>query len=118
MKLRKLKRDAEKKQNQADTAKKRHKEWERHCLDRMDAEETESHKTYGTLFSPVKKQFATVQDRSEFVKWALAHEPELVQYKERGAELNQLVRQRLDDGEPLPPGVGFYDREYISQRST
>ncbi len=84
----------------------------------MEAEEAENHKTRGTLFSPVRKQYASVQDRTEFVDWALANEPELVAYKERGAELNALVRQRLDDGEVLPPGIGFYDREYISQRST
>lgn len=53
-----------------------------------------------------------------FVKWAESNDPDLIQYKERGAELNSLVRQRLDDGEPLPPGVGFYDREYISQRTS
>lgn len=84
----------------------------------MEAEEAENHKTRGTLFSPVKKQFASIQDRDEFIKWALDNDPDLVQYKERSAELNALVRARLDDGEPLPPGVGFYDREYISQRAS
>jgi uncharacterized protein with LGFP repeats len=83
----------------------------------MEAEDAQSHKASGTTFSPVKKQYATVQDRAEFVRWAQENEPDLIQYKERGAELNSLVRQRLDDGEVLPPGVGFYDREYISQRN-
>ena len=30
--------------------------------------------------------------------------------------LNQLVRERLDNGEPLPPGIGYYTKEFISVR--
>ena len=116
--MRKFKRERERLKNSYDTSDKTFRAWERHCLERMRDSDTESHKTRGTLFSPVTKQYASVQDRGEFVEWALSNEPELVAYKERAAELNALVRQLLDDGEVLPPGIGFYDREYISQRST
>ncbi len=118
LKLRVRKRNADASQKQADSKKRLHKDWERHCLDRMEAEEAENHKTRGTLFSPVAKQYAQIQDREAFVEWALANEPELVQYKERSAELNALVRAALDDADELPPGVGFYVRSYISQRQT
>lgn len=94
-----------------------YKKEQRRLMDRMEAEGASGHKADNTTFTPVTKEYGTVQDRSVFVTWALEHEPELVEYKERGEQLNALVRQRLDDGEELPPGIWFYEREYISMRN-
>lgn len=100
----------------ADKAAAKRKQWEAHCFERMDAEEADSHKTRGILFARSGKQYAQIQDRASFIEWAKVHEPDLVKEAERSAELNALVRQRLDDNEPLPPGVGFYVRENVSVR--
>jgi hypothetical protein len=36
---------------------------------------------------------------------------------ERKRVLNELVRERLDNGEPLPPGIGLDVKEKISMRA-
>jgi hypothetical protein len=51
----------------------------------------------------------------EVIGWTM-NGPELVEWREVSDVLNQLVRQRLDDGEELPPGVGVRPRTYVSQR--
>lgn len=87
------------------------------AMERMRSEGVESMKVEGTLFVPTETVYAQIQDRQEFVAWAEENDTELIEPKERKEILSQMVRQRLDDGEPLPPGVGFYVREYISQRA-
>jgi len=94
------------------------KDKQRALLERMDDEGCESQRVDGTTFTPVKQQYGTVQDREAFVEWAEANDPELIERKERGSLLNQLVRERLDNGQGLPEGVGFYTREYISMRNS
>lgn len=74
-------------------------------------------KVDGIGFTPVETTYGTIQDRSVFIEWAEAHDPELVKRVEAKDRLNELVRRHHDDGEPLPPGVGFYTREYVSQRA-
>lgn len=86
-------------------------------LERMEEEENEGIKADGTNFVPSATVYATVQDRSAFVEWATENDPELIEPRERGELINQLVREHLDDGRPLPPGLGSYVREFISQRA-
>jgi hypothetical protein len=31
--------------------------------------------------------------------------------------LNEVVREKLDNGEQLPDGLGFYVKQYVSQRA-
>lgn len=92
-------------------------EAERHFFERMAEEGVESIKHGGTLFVPVETNYGQIQDRAEFVAWAEENRPELIERKERQKLVNELVREHLDSGEVLPPGVGFYTRQYISQRS-
>lgn len=87
-------------------------------IERMNAEGADGHKADGISFTPVKLEYGTVQDRQQFVAWALDNDEELVEYKERGEQINALVRRLLDDGAEFPPGLGFYEREYISMRSS
>lgn len=91
---------------------------EQGLLTRMEAEGVQSIKHDNTNFVPVQTVYGAVQDRSEFIKWAEETQPELLETRERKAILNEMVRQHLDDGEPLPPGLGFYVRAYISQRGS
>jgi hypothetical protein len=116
VKLRKLKTEATELKRKAEAADREMKTWERHCFERMDAEESEGHRTRGALYTPVSKEYATVTDRTAFIEWAKAHDEDLVQERERSADLNALVRRYLDDGVELPPGVGYYTRDYISVR--
>lgn len=86
-------------------------------LERMEEEGCEGTKVEGTNFVPTRTIYGQVQDRTEFVQWAQDNEPELLEPKERKELINELVRQKLDDGEPLPPGLNFRVQEYISQRA-
>lgn len=85
---------------------------------RMDETGVDGLKIDGINFVPSETVYANVQDRSAFVEWARDHDEELVENRERKALLNQLVRERIDNGEPLPPGIGFYVRETVAQRSS
>lgn len=93
------------------------KEAQAELMQRMEDEQVEGIKQGGTNFVPTKTIYGQVQDRNEFIKWALANEPELVEYKERGELINELARSLLDDGEPFPPGLSFRVKEFISQRA-
>lgn len=86
-------------------------------LNRMEVEQTESQRVDGTLFVPTETVYGQVQDREAFIKWAEENDEQLFEPKERAQLLNQLVREKLDNGEELPPGVGFYVKKYIGQRA-
>lgn len=93
------------------------KQQQRKVMELMQETGVESMKLEGVNFVPTETVYATVNDRSEFVKWAEENDDELLEPREVKEVLNSLVREHLDDGSPLPPGVGFYVREYISQRA-
>lgn len=59
-----------------------------------------------------------IQDKQVFLDWAAKNDPELIAPAPRKALLNQKVRECLDNGEPFPPGLGAYEKEYISQRTS
>lgn len=106
-----LKRDAEE-------ATREFKLAERELLDRFEAEGASGHRSEdGVLYTRVKTIYSQITDRDAFVSWAEEHEPELLKTDERKGLVHELVRERLDNGEPLPPGVDFRVDEYISQRA-
>lgn len=119
-KLRAMKIKATELNKQADEAKRDRDDQERLCLELMEAaDNTESLRFNGTLFSAQRdKSFAVIQDRAAFTEWAKANAPDLVREVENKTPLNQLVKAALDDGEELPPGIGFYTKESISMRSS
>lgn len=41
----------------------------------------------------------------------------LVHYSADGTELNRIATAHTDNDEPLPPGVGWYPDNYVSQRA-
>lgn len=116
LELRRLKGEAE----EAGRAKKKadadFKRKQARVLERMDAEEIESLRADGTLFTPTETIYGQVNDRSKFVAWALENDPELVEHQERGELINALARRLLDDGEPFPPGLTFRTKQYVSHR--
>lgn len=117
LELRKLRADEKVKKDQYETAKTDRKEFEAKVMERMEIEKCESTRVDGTLFVPTSTTFGTVRDRTKFLEWARDEDESLFEEKERAEILNQIVREKLDNEEPLPPGVGYYVREYISQRA-
>jgi len=117
--LRRLKDEAEAVGREKKKADAKFKNHQRKCLDRMEVEEVDGQRSGGYLFTAVReKVYGQISDRSEFVKWALENDPELVTYKEVADPLNQLVRSRLDDKQPMPPGVTFRSEDVISMRKS
>lgn len=95
-------------------------EWEKSCFDRMVDEGYDpgesSLKIKGVIYIPNRTDYAVVQDRAAFIEWAEQNDAGLIEVATRDGLLNQLVRERLDNGEPLPPGIGYYPKEFISIR--
>jgi hypothetical protein len=87
-------------------------------FERMDQEGVQGIKVGNTNFVPVETNYGSVQDRAAFIEWANEHDKSLLETKERKSLINELVREHLDNGIPMPPGLGFYCKQYISQRSS
>lgn len=85
-------------------------------INRMEDEDTDTIKVDGTLFVPTETTYGNVNDRALFIEWALENAPELVEYKERPKLVNETVRECLDNNQELPPGLDFYQKQYVSQR--
>lgn len=115
--LRVLKRAATAADAEAKDLKAQYKQAEIEFMERMSSEGVQSIKHDGTLYVPAATTYGQVQDRAEFVAWAEAEHPELLETKERKALVNELVREALDNGTELPPGLGFYVQEYVSLRN-
>lgn len=62
---------------EADAAFKQH---QAHCLERMEAEESESSKTRGYLYSVVEKVKGQIEDRQPYIRWALENDPAIVEF--------------------------------------
>lgn len=114
--LKKLRAKRDKDKDKAKASEAEYRKCEAELMQLMEAEDTDAVKVSGVLFSPTETVYAKMDDRTEFVEWARENAPELIEDRERKELTNQLVRERLDNGEVLPPGLGFYVRQYISQR--
>lgn len=109
--------EAKRLDDQAKKAKARRDELQAKIWERMDAAGVDSVKVTGTNFVRSATTYASIQDRDQFIEWATKNDKSLLKTREESALLNQLVRERQDNGEPLPPGLGFYVRETIAQRA-
>lgn len=116
--VRKLKRAYEASDKKKKDLERQFKRAQQHLFDRMEDEEVEGIKYRGTNFVPASTPYAQVQDESVFLEWARSNAPELLEEKPIKGRLNEIVREHLDDGTPLPPGLIFYVRQYVSQRNT
>jgi hypothetical protein len=71
-------------------------------------------------FSKYEFTAGQITDRKAFEEWAAQEDSESFfepAPRVRGELLNALVKQRLDDGEPLPPGVSTYVETRLSRTS-
>lgn len=90
---------------------------ERELMERMEIEEVTSINTGGTMYVRAQTPYGQIQDRSVFIAWAEENDEGLLKTVERQELLNALARKHLDDGEPLPPGLGYRLKDYVSQRA-
>lgn len=103
-------------QNDADRAKEEHDKLQAEVFSIMRDRKLLTHKMEDASFSRKSTIYGHVQDREAFANWCKknGYEEEMLVVKEKGQPLNELVRSMIDNGEDLPPGVGFYAREYVS----
>jgi len=119
LKLRQLKRVEQETYAEHEDAKKARQRHERKVLDRLQDEGMDGAKADESTFTPVRTIYAQVQDPEVFAIWAAENDPDLLRPQDpRQRELNALVRRCLDDESALPPGVGWYQKEYISIRTS
>jgi FtsZ-binding cell division protein ZapB len=73
-------------------------------------------KTDNGTFSCKSTIYSKVQDMDQFIEWVKLQEleEEFLREKEVAARLNEYVRDAVANGSPLPDGVTWYPREYIS----
>jgi hypothetical protein len=96
-------------------------QWNMHCYDRMVTEgckpEESSIRLDNVVHVPHSTDYAVIQNRAELEEYLRENEMEgLIVSGIREGELNQLVREKLDNNEPLPPGLGSYTKNYVSVR--
>lgn len=102
----------------ADDMQANYKQAEARLNDHMEARKVKGIKVGDINYVPAQTTYISFQDKDAFIDWAVleGHEEYLKPGVNKEA-INEEMRRRLDDGEPLPPGVGFYVKEYISQRA-
>lgn len=102
-----------------EASKEEHDRFQHTVFQYMKERGTTSYGTEDEQWVRKSTRYATITNRDAFIKWAEDHGlvEEFTQRKEVSARLNELVRQRLDDNEDMPPGVDYYDREYVSRTS-
>ena len=100
----------------ANEARKAKAEAQRECVQALEREELDSAKAGDVLASRYELAFAKLENRELFKEWAKDEDEAYFEPEPRVDEskLNGLVRRLLDDGQPLPPGLGVWFDERIS----
>lgn len=91
--------------------------YEQNLWERMDMAGIDSSPKWRGLGQFARKStvYAQVTDRDALVAWAEEQGlDDVVELKEAKGRLNEIVRDRLDTQQELPPGVSFYERRYIA----
>jgi hypothetical protein len=120
-KLLKLRADNDKKQKAAKKSKVKLDAQQRVVYEMMEAEgqktvTLELGGEYGTIsLGRRKKTFARVLNIDELLASLRAEgrEEETIKHDVRKAPLNELVKERLETGQPMPKGLDFSDTPYI-----
>src|SRR5581483_6010803 len=82
--------------------------------ERMDGSGVSRVEIDGRLYSKVAPQpYGTVADKAALRRWAVdeGNAPELFEQEPRAKLINELVRQRIDNGGELPPGINWYTKQ-------
>lgn len=70
----------------------------------------------GVLYEPHSQPFAQVTNKKLLLEYLEGNTSILIAKNPSKAELNQLVREKLDNGEELPPGLSWYEKTRIGAR--
>jgi hypothetical protein len=66
-------------------------------------------------FSRKSTIYGQITDRDAFIEWAREEGlDDVVKMVEEKGRLNEIIRDRLDTQQELPPGTSFYEKRYIS----
>ena len=104
---------------QAKKARREHDQYQAEVFEFMRENGLLTVKTDTGTFSCKSTIYSKVQDIDQFIEWAKTQglTDEFLREKEVGARLNEYVRDAVANGAPLPDGVTWYPREYISLSS-
>lgn len=111
-----LKERAKRSEDIADERKRIFKAREAELFTTMDRLGLRSVSTDDHTFTPRTTVLSTITDMDAFVAWCeeTGQMDDYVKNVQQKARLNELVRERYDNMEELPPGVNSVIREYIS----
>lgn len=103
-------------QAEADRLKEHHDVLEQQVYDKMDLQDTWTLKTSTRRFSGKSTTYAVITDMDELRAWLDEQglEDEFLKEAPQKARLNELVREYLDNGQTMPPGLSSYDKRYVS----
>jgi hypothetical protein len=89
-------------------------------LERMESERIKSMRLEGGPLVEREEPtwYPSYQDKAAFRAWALENDPALVKQDPEFDQklVNKLVRERIDNNQPLPPGLGAFPKPRISLR--
>lgn len=110
----KAKEKQSKKQYEADKSERERFELDTHTL--MESEDLWTVRTGTHTFSAKETIYGQVQDEEAFRAWVQDQglEEEFFRSEEVKGRINELVREAIDSGRDLPPGLGWYPRKYVS----
>lgn len=114
------KRAASKMRKVADAIAADAKSYELQCYDRMEAEDALDDNGGGTqrnkfgTFTASQTILASINDREAFEAWAAEQDETYFEEKAREGIINQLARELLDNGQPLPPGLTVYPQRRVT----
>ena len=105
---------AKKKEYEAAKAERERFELDTHTL--MESEDLWTIRTGTHTFSAKETIYGQVQDEDAFRAWVKDNEleEEFFQSQEVKGRINELVREAIESGRELPPGLGWYPRKYVS----
>lgn len=114
--LRALKLSAVRAKEYSDKLAREFKLKQHHIYERMRGQRVKSMNVNGINYVRASTVYGQVQDEGAFLDWAAENRPDLTVTKPYKKEVNALARECLNDGTPMPPGLGAYEDEYIQQR--
>lgn len=70
----------------------------------------------GHMFAPRSTTLGVVNDQAAFEQWLMENDlyDEYIRTEPQKARLNEMIRERIDNQQELPPGTNAYAKEYIS----
>lgn len=101
---------------QADNAKADHDRYQAAIFEEMRDDRLDGVKHDGVHYIPKATVYASVQDLDAFAAWCKANDliEEFIVDSAAKGRVNELVRRCLDNAEELPPGIGWYEKQYVA----